>query len=575
MRNPKLFFLSVSSLLILLSSLSLISCQYSRSEETALLLADSTAAYFDYLNYVGDDDFYNENPLPGDDYFYNPILPGWYSDPSICKRGKDFFLVTSTFAYFPGVPIFHSTDLMNWQQIGHVLDRAEQLPLDGQRTSRGIFAPAISYNPNNETFYMITTNVGVGNFYVKTKDPFSTWSDPIWLPQVHGIDPSFYFEKDDAYIVYNDEPDGGSTYNGHRAIRIIKFDAENDSTVGQGKMIVSGGVDISKKPIWVEGPHLYKINGQYILMCAEGGTSYEHSEVIFKGESPTGKYTPCIYNPILTQRQLPEDRERPITCTGHADLVSKINGQWWSVFLACRPYQDNNENLGRETYMLPVHWNNKGVPYILEEEEVVPRIVKMEGVKRSANVTFGNFEKHYDFKTSELDLELFNLRGNASNLYALDKVPGYLALSFGGDVSNADEVPAYIARRIQHHKFECSTHMYFKPKSSHEAAGMLIYKNEAHHYQILVTRHDQQSTLVLQKVDHGKISTLNEKVLKEISGAIDLKVCSDGPTLSMYYKCGSRVWNKLASGVDASFLSTAQAGGFTGSTIGLYAKYLK
>ena len=334
------------------------SCQSISGSGSPKFANDSMVANFDYFYYKGNDDFYNNNPLPGDDYYYNPILPGWYSDPSVCTNGKDYFLVTSTFSYFPGVPIFHSTDMLNWKQVGNVLNRPEQLPLEGQRVTRGIFAPAISYNPHNETYYMITTNMQGGNFLVKTEDPFGDWSDPIWLPNVHGIDPSLFFDDNGkAYIVNNDEPDGGSTYEGHRAIRGIEYDVEKDKTIGESIMLVNGGVNLSEKPIWIEGPHMYKFNGSYYLMCAEGGTSVNHSEVIFKSDSPFGKYTPWDKNPILTQKHLNPNRKLPITCAGHADIIQKDNGQWWSVFLACRPIDNKFENLGRETFMMPIRWS--------------------------------------------------------------------------------------------------------------------------------------------------------------------------------------------------------------------------
>ncbi len=249
-----------------------------------------STALFDYFIYEGNDDFYKENPLPGNDYFYNPILPGWYSDPSICSNGKgDYFLVTSTFAYFPGVPIFHSRDLVNWKQVGHVLNRPSQLVnLKGQGISGGIFAPAIEYNPYNETYYMITTNVGAGNFFVKTKDPFGDWSDPIMLPETIGIDPSFFFDDNGkAYIVNNDDaPDNKPEYSGHRTIRIQEFDTNTDKTIGPRKILINKGAKPEDKPIWIEGPHLYKINGKYFLMSAEGGTGGWHSEVIFSSSSP-------------------------------------------------------------------------------------------------------------------------------------------------------------------------------------------------------------------------------------------------------------------------------------------------
>ena len=289
-------------------------------------------AVFESFRYEGRDAYYQAHPLSGKDAVYNPILPGWYSDPSICTNGEgDYFLVTSTFSYFPGVPIFHSRDLVNWKQVGHVLDRPSQLTgLGRQHTSGGIYAPDIKYNPKNRTYYMITTNVGTGNFLVKTQDPFGAWSDPILLPQVQGIDPSLFFDDDGkAYIVNNDEAPGGKPeYDGHRTIRIVEYDVENDCTIGERRIIVNKGVDPAAKPIWIEGPHLYKIDGKYFLMCAEGGTSDQHSEVIFRADTPMGDYKPWHRNPILTQRHLPADRPDPVTCTGHADLVKTPDGPW-------------------------------------------------------------------------------------------------------------------------------------------------------------------------------------------------------------------------------------------------------
>lgn len=204
-----------------------------------------SVALFDNFNYKGEDDFYVSNPLPDKECFYNPILPGWYSDPSVCTNGEgDYFLVTSTFSYFPGVPIFHSKDLVNWKQVGHVLNRPSQLVwLEGQGVSGGIFAPAISYNPKNKTYYMITTNVGVGNFFVKTQNPFGEWSEPIMLPSIIGIDPSFFFDEDGkAYIVNNDDaPDNKPEYSGHRTIRVQEFDVNTDKTIGSRKVLINKG----------------------------------------------------------------------------------------------------------------------------------------------------------------------------------------------------------------------------------------------------------------------------------------------------------------------------------------------
>lgn len=547
--------------------------------------APKGAALFDYFSYEGCDDFYAQNPLPGDDYVYNPILAGWYSDPSICSNGQgDYFLVTSTFVFFPGVPIFHSRDLVNWEQIGNVLDRPEQLPaLDGQRISGGIYAPDIQYNPANKTYYMITTDVAKGNFYVKTQDPWGDWSDPIYVPVVTGIDPSFFFDDNGkAYIVSNDvAPDGIEEYEGHRTIRCVEFDVENDCTVGERKIIVNKGSRPEKNPYWIEGPHIYKIDGTYYLMCAEGGTNFGewHSEVVFKGKSPFGPFVSYEGNPILTQVGMDPARPNPVSCTGHADLVQDGNGQWWAVFLGDRPYRDNYENLGRETFMLPVNWTDDGFPIILPAGESVPMIVRHEGVKRSDEVTFGNFSFTDGFDGTELGDAWMTVRTPAEGLYSLTDNPGFLKLVCSEEKSTGVHTPAFVGRRLHHHKFSAETRVYFKPSKYSEAAGLLLFKDERHQYFFKVSK----DGVALHKVEFEIIAETGKPFrFHELPGDmasaklpghkfVDLKITSDGETFSFWYAPNGKKWTPLIEGVDASFLTSAFAGGFTGTLIGPYA----
>lgn len=533
-----------------------------------------SVALFDSFSYKGMDDFYKENPLSGANSFYNPILPGWYSDPSICTNGEgDYYLATSTFTYFPGVPIFHSRDLVNWKQVGHVLERPSQLVnMIGQQVSGGIFAPAIEYNPHNKTYYMITTNVGAGNFFVKTQDPAGDWSDPIPLPDVKGIDPSFFFDEDGkAYIVNNDDPDEKPEYSGHRAIRVQEFDVTTDKTFGPRKVLVNKGVRPEEKPIWIEGPHMYKINGKYFLMSAEGGTGDWHSEVILRGDSPMGKFTPWEKNPILTQRSLKKDRPNPITCAGHADLVQTKEGEWWAVFLACRPINNNFENLGRETFLIPVKWSEDGFPYMTQGDDLVPMILQKEGVKRDKAVTFGNFEVIDNFDAPALGMEWMTLRTPGTDLYSLTEKKGFLSLKCAEVSSKERKTPAFVARRMQHHKFECSTRVSFVPTDEKDAAGLLLFKDESHQYFLSLSQSGSNMCVSLQQYGRRADTELARKELSGSPKAIDLKVISNGTTYDFYYAVKKGQWQLLMKDVDAKYLSTATAGGFTGSVIGPYA----
>jgi xylan 1,4-beta-xylosidase len=290
--------------------------------------------------------------------YTNPILAGFYPDPSIIRVQEDFFLVASTFAYFPGIPVFHSRDLVNWKLIGHVMSRPEQMDLTGFGVSRGIFAPSIHFHEG--IFYVTCTLVdGKGNFIAAAKDPSGPWSMPVWLPEINGIDPSLFFDEDgSSYIVYNSVPPGNrSLYDGHRTIRLRSFDIKNLKVDGPETIIVNGGTDISRKPAWIEGPHILKHDGSYFLVAAEGGTGYDHSVVAFRSENVTGPYISYEKNPVLRQRK-PDERSNPVTSTGHAQLVETSSGNWHAVFLGCRPYDGDHYNTGRETFLVPVSWEN-------------------------------------------------------------------------------------------------------------------------------------------------------------------------------------------------------------------------
>ena len=544
--------------------------------EPAAPEARPDAALFDRFDYEGCDAAYDRTPLADAASFCNPSLPGWYSDPSVCTNGEgDYFLATSTFCYFPGVPLFHSRDLIHWRQIGHILDRPSQLDnLPGQHVSGGIFAPAIAYNPHTRTYYMIPTNVGAGNFFVKTQDPFGAWSDPIYLPSVRGIDPSFFFDDDGrAYIVNNDDaPNDRPEYSGHRTIRIREFDVENDCTVGEERILVNKGVHPEERPIWIEGPHLYKIDGRYFLMSAEGGTSDWHSEVIFRGDSPLGPFTPWAGNPILTQRHLDPQRPDPVTCAGHADLIQAAEGDWWAVFLACRPVEGGFENLGRETFLMPVRWSDDGFPYITAGDELVAMTGRREGVERAETVTFGNFAWSDGFDTDRLGMEWLTLRAPASEQWSLTEEPGWLLLRCSTESTTQKGVPAFVGRRLQHHAFRASTRLLFDASDEANRAGLLLFKNESHQYFLAVGCRDGAKRIVLWRIGAEGETALAEAALPDGATAFGLEASSeDGRTFAFRYAADGAAWELLCDGVDARYLSTAEAGGFTGTVVGMYA----
>ena len=536
----------------------------------SLLHATAQDAVFSYFSYTGDEERFNKD-LDVSKEFLNPILAGFYPDPSVCRKGDTYYLVNSSFSFFPGVPIFESQDLVHWQQIGHVLDRTSQLPLQGQWVSGGIYAPSISYNKKNDTFYMITTNVGQGgNFFVKTKDPHAGWSDPIYLPKVDGIDPSFLFDRDGkAYIVHNAPVYGEAEYEGQRAIRLLSFETKGDSVVGDPIEIVRGGTHVTEHPIWIEGPHLYHIGKYYYLMCAEGGTGENHSEVIFRAKSPRGPWEECPDNPILTQRDgLDPNRPDKVTCTGHADMIQTPEGEWWAVFLGCRPYEADMYNTGRDTYLLPVTWKDNW-PQILQTGKAVPTVVEKKRLIPADNLLTGNFSITDHFNETALRPHWLFLRNPPENPYTLSK-EGLVLHPTIGNIHQTDPLSALFFRQ-QHTSFAAETKVSFKPESPKDLAGFTIFQNEQYNIVFGKTLLGGSPAVVLKRTEKEEM-LIGSCLLPDHNTPVRLRIEANGRYYSFYYALDDTdTWHPIAVGVDASNLSTARSGGFIGAVIGLYA----
>jgi xylan 1,4-beta-xylosidase len=388
--------------------------------------------------------------------YNNPILPGFHPDPSICRVGDEYYLVTSTFEYFPGVPVFQSHDLVHWRLIGHCLTRKSQLNLDGIRSSKGIYAPTIRHHDG--IFYMVTTMVDGGNFYVTAKDPAGPWSDPVWL-DAEGIDPSLFFDDDGA--VYYTRHAG----QGDGVIVQSLLDVGTGKLAGEMREIWRG-----TGGIWPEGPHIYKINGKYYLMIAEGGTAAGHMETVARSGSPWGPFESFPGNPILTHRT----REgHPIQYLGHADLVETQDG-WWGVCLGVRPVGGAYHHIGRETFLSPVVWTGDGWPVFngkgtLETAMPLPRLVQKAWPEEPPRD---------DFDAAMLGLSWNHVRNPNVRDYSLTERPGHLRL-WGSEIGMGDVgSPAFVGRRQTDHFCHAAARLSFDPKSPNEEAGLALRYDE-------------------------------------------------------------------------------------------------
>ncbi len=521
------------------------------------------AASFDFVAYRALDP---APPAPAGSY-RNPILPGFQPDPSIVKVGRDFYLVTSTFSWFPGLPIYHSTDLMNWRLVGHAIDRADQLRFDGIGTNRGLFAPAIEHHGGK--FWIVNTCIECGGNFVITADRAEgPWSDPVFL-DFGGIDPSLHFTRDGrVFIVYNDAPPGEPHYDGHRAIWLREFDPVAMTMKPGRTLLVNGGLDLAQEPVWAEGPHIYQVGDWFYLSTAEGGTAERHSQTIYRAKRIEGPYEAGPVNPILTQRDLDPARADRVEATGHADLVRLDDGSWWGVFLATRPFAAQSTLLGRETWLLPLRWKD-GWPRFLDPGEAVPMVAPAPALPPSPGT---GWDRWRDDFTGPLSGEWIGLRSpGARQQVALDRAAGALVLMPDGDGAGGLGKSAFLGRRLRHHAAEFTTRVTFTPRGEGDFAGLLAFMDEAH----FVTLGIEGGDVVLRRrAQAGEAERGVElaRIARPGTAPLELRLqLRGGSARAEARAAGSARWVPVGATFDVEPLASVHAGLFTGLVVGPYA----
>lgn len=483
----------------------------------------------------------------------NPILAGFYPDPSACAVGDKFYLVNSSFCYFPGVPIFESDDLKHWHQIGNVLDRNSQLPLHEDGMSRGIFAPTIRYN--NGTFYMITTNCSHGgNFVVTATNPAGPWSEPHYLEGADGIDPSLFFDEDGKcyYIGTRPNPEGVG-HNGDWYIYIQELDLENWKLLGDYKLVWNGAM---RKAEWPEGPHLYKKDGWYYIMHAEGGTGPSHAVCVARSRDIYGPYQNNLMNPVFTHRHL--GKAYPIRYVGHADLIQAQDGEWYAVMLASRPCELHS-NMGRETFLAKVTWEdewpvfNAGIG-ILEDVVTVP----FED-KGGETVTAGKDADGIPFNMVKLRNPVDGMVKAEGDGFVMKVLPYTLF---------EPRSTAYLGIRQTSYTYTAKTSVTFAPTEGEEA-GLAVLQSEEASLVVSYGMHNGKTKVrVLKKAFRKPVQEIAANEV--LAGKVTFTISQKGQKAMVSYDAGAGE-TVLVPEISTTFLSTESAGGFVGCTIGMYA----
>ncbi len=474
-------------------------------------------------------------------HYQNPVIPGFSPDPSICRVGDDYYLVTSTFEYFPGIPVYHSRDLVNWTQIGNAMTRQEDFPMLSVSDSGGVWAPTIRYHAGR--FYITSTLEKYGNFILSAEDPAGEWSHPIWLEEIGGIDPSLYFEEEDVWYCTNDRMDPAQ-----ESITAQKIDLAKGKRIGKRYTLWSGiGAH------FVEAPHIYHIGEWYYLLIAEGGTFWTHMATIARSRAVTGPYESCPHNPILTNIC---DVHWEVLCTGHADLVDDTCGNWWMVHLGVRLARRTMGHLGRETFLTPIHWKN-GWPECNDAERRAK--LEEEGPLLEPQNPWPSF-------TADMGSSLWEPQWMFIRRMDREKVqrrPGCMFL-IGTAQTLSDPYPTFAAMRQMGFDTITEVSYSFHPLRPGDEAGLAL-RLSSMFYVTCTAGFD--GTLVLTQHMEAIHHVIQQVHLPE--GLIHLRLKSDRDKYSFYYLHDGEY--RLLGSASTRFLSVEIAGKcFVGTVIGLY-----
>ena len=524
--------------------------------------------------------------------FTNPIIPGFYPDPSILRVGDDYYLIQSSFNLFPGIPVFHSKDLVNWEQIGNALDRPSQHFVPGDATNGGVMAPTIRYHEG--VYYIIVMNFAIGsNVMLTATDPAGPWSDPILLPDIPGIDASIFFDADGKCYAQGtgsfDEdlnllPDIFAP--GKRGIWVCEFDIKTMKAISPKKYVWDCALNGAPSP---EAPHLYQKDGWYYLIIAEGGTEHFHSVTIARSREVMGRYEGFQGNPILTHRHLGYDY--PLANVGHADIVELPDGSWYGVALASRFLDGYHKNLGRETVLFPVTWENDWpvfCPLTGKVELSYPAPACLPEAPVRPEPAFDDFDAdslapywvmigtpdpcYYELKDSSLVLNL-NPRSVIDKPY-----PMRIAMTEKPDI----QLLSFVARRQRSFNFDFTAALAFTPQAEGESAGILLDHN-GNEYLLEYGLFDGEKKIRVSEIlihVSGNFFENNQKAEKTVTVLAELPCDADALVLRiserdhrLLFAAGEteESLTTLPAEGDARKLNVPVDGGMVGSIIGVYA----
>ena len=510
--------------------------------------------------------------------FSNPVIRGGYPDPSICKVGDTFYLVNSSFEYFPGLPIHSSRDLINWELVGYGLDRKSQVDstvnLIDVQSNGGIHAPTIRYNKG--IYYIITTNVyydkekkkaDMVNFIITAKNPAGPWSDPIHILGAPGIDPDLFFDDDGrAWYVGNQMPENPN-FDGEGEIWLQELDIDEFKLVGTKYLLWRGACG----GVWAEGPHMYKKDGRYYLLIAEGGTSFNHAVMVALSDKIEGPYISNPRNPIITSRHLSYDNW--VNSTGHGDIIELDDGRNYMVLLGIRNQIERGSNMGRETFLAPVSWEREPFEW-KETKHLWPVVAPQTGrVEKLNDVVFlgtyqntnTSFEDNFD--SDELDLKWNFRRYPIENIFSIDPNENLLNLACYPNQIKERGRAALLGFKQTESSFEYLVKMKFEPITNGSEAGISIFQKDDNYINFTLIKKEGKIFLQFYVVQNNRSELHEIRIVEDYNGDIKFKIDASIDSYRLYYSTDEKEY-KLLTTLEGNLV---KSNGYTGAHLGLFA----
>lgn len=489
----------------------------------------------------------------------NPILPGCFPDPSICRVGDDYYLVTSTFEYLPGLPILRSRDLVHWETIGYAIDRDGMLDFNRIASSGGLYAPTIRHD--GERFWIVCTIVDQqddtrgGNFVVTAEDPAGPWSDPIWL-DVAGIDPSVAFDEDGRAWMHGTRLAADPLWFHQTEVWVREYSRTEQALVGEEHVIWHGAVD---GVVWAEAPHLYRIDGRWYLIAAEGGTEFHHAVSVARADEVTGPYVGNKANPVFTHRHL--GRHSRVIGAGHADLVQAPDGSWQAVMLAMRAADGHHYPLGRETFLCEVSWEN-GWPVFAPGRGRLAETVEIPWSDAAVDERTWQPDARSAGAVLPDDPRWTSLRVVPRSVATPDG-EGWTLPVRAETLRDAGTV-AFLGVRQQHDHVDVTVSLDASALAVGESAGLVVRQSEKDHAVVQITKTDAGLQMSGVRSKAGRIEVSDGAVLP-FAASVVLGVRSRGYDYTLLAE------GEVVAHADGRELDASSTGGFLGIWLGVFA----